>query len=106
MNQHGLPVFSPLDSIEELIDGILGDVCFVAKLPRKTSAHLELCYTPGWHHRVFVEFLLHHGVVSWADVTHRICASAHYPADTLALPLCRPWRRRGEQQGTTWQRGA
>ena len=86
-NQHELPVFSPLDAIVEIHDGVLGDICFVAKLPRKTSAHLELCYTPGWHHRCMCEFLLHHGIVSWADITHRIRASATYPADTLALPL-------------------
>ena len=33
------------------------------------------------------EFLLHHGVVCWADVTHRIRATAQYPADTFAKPL-------------------
>ena len=86
-NQYPIPIFSPLDAIEELNDGILGDVCFVAKPQRKVSASLEFCYTPGWNHRCMVEFLLHHGIVSWADVTHRIRATAHYPADTLAQPL-------------------
>ena len=86
-NQYPIPVFSPLDQIVEIHDGVLGDVNFVAKPQRKVSACLELCYTPGWNHRCMVEFLLHHGIVSWADVTHRITATAHYPADTLAKPL-------------------
>ena len=80
-------VFSPLDAIEKVNDTNLGDICFVAKPQRKTSACLELCYTPGWSHRSAVEFWLHHGVITWGDITHRITATAHYPPDTLARPL-------------------
>ena len=60
---------------------------FVSKSQRKISANLELGYTPGWTHRSIVEFLLHHGVITWTDVTHRIQATAHSPAEALALPL-------------------
>ena len=86
-NQYPIPVFSPMDSIEEVHDGVLGDVNYITKTPRKASAHLELCYTSGWQHRCMTEFLLHHGIVTWTDVTHRIRATAQYPADTLATPL-------------------
>ena len=68
-------------------DHVLGDVCFVNKAQRKLSAHLELTYTPGWSHRCMVEFWLHHGIISWSDITHRITATAHYPADALKRPL-------------------
>ena len=44
-NQYPIPVFSPMDSIEEVHDGVLGDVNYITKTPRKASAHLELCYT-------------------------------------------------------------
>ena len=86
-NQYDIPVFSPLDAIEEVHDTTLGDICFVAKPQRKTSACLELCYTAGWSLRSAVEFWLHHGIISWGDITHRLTATAHYPPDTLARPL-------------------
>ena len=85
-NLFDILVFSVLDAIEEVHDTNLGDICFVAKPQRKTSACLELCYTPGWSHRSAVEFWLHHGVITWGDITHRITATAHYRPDSLARP--------------------
>jgi hypothetical protein len=31
--------------------------------------------------------MLHHGVITWDDVSHTFSATAHYPADLLAAPL-------------------
>ena len=86
-NAHIVPIFSPLDSIETLDDYTLGDLNFVAKTWRKTSNTLELCYTQGWQHRCLTEFLMHHGVISWEHVTHRITASGRYPANVFREPL-------------------
>ena len=98
-NQYEMPVFSPLDGIEEVLDGVLGDISFVSKPQRKVSAHLEFCYTPGRQHRCMTEFLLHHDVIGWADVTHRITATAHYPPSDFTQPL-KTWRQRGKTSGT------
>jgi hypothetical protein len=38
-------------------------------------------------HRVQPEFVLHHGVITWPDISHTFSATAHYPADLLAAPL-------------------
>jgi hypothetical protein len=32
--------------------------------------------------------LLHHGIITWADISHVFTATAHYPADLLGAPLC------------------
>ena len=86
-NVHDIPIFCPLDSVEEVEGYCLGDVNFVVKPPRKSSATLEMCYTQGWQHRCLTEFLLHYGVISWEHVTHRITATGRYPASTFAKPL-------------------
>lgn len=87
-NTHPIPVFSPLDKIEAITECTLGDVNFVSKTQRSNSACLELCYTgPGWQHRCFTEFLLHHNIINWTHVTHKLTATAHYPANTFAAPL-------------------
>jgi hypothetical protein len=38
-------------------------------------------------HKIQAEFLLHHGVITWADISHVFDATAHYPCDLLAAPL-------------------
>jgi hypothetical protein len=83
---HPLPMFCVLDQIRERTEPELGDLCFLTAR-YKHFAH-QLGYTgPGWVHRIQAEFLLHHGVVSWADISHVFSATAHYPCDLLAAPL-------------------
>jgi hypothetical protein len=83
---HDLPMFCVLDQIVERTEPVLGDLCFVTA--RYKHCVTQLCYTgAGWMHRVQAEFLLHHGVITWADVSHTLTATAHYPADLLAGPL-------------------
>ena len=86
-NAHPIPIFSPLDYIEPITNFTLGDINFVSKAPRSNSSCLELCYTQGWTHRCLTEFLLHHGIISWQHVTHKLVASAHYPPNTFEEPL-------------------
>ena len=83
---HPLPMFCALDQIRERTEPELGDLCFVTAR-YKHFVH-QLGYTgPGWMHRVQAEFLLHHGVLAWPDISHVFSATAHYPADLLAAPL-------------------
>jgi hypothetical protein len=83
---HPLPMFCALDQIRERSEPELGDLCFLAA--RYKNFVQQLGYTgPGWVHRIQAEFLLHHGVVTWGDITHVFSATAHYPAGLLAAPL-------------------
>ena len=83
---HDIPIFSPLDQIEEVQDCTLGDLNFVTR--PATNFIKQLGYSgPGWQHRVLTEWLLHTGTISWRDVSHRLRATAHYPADCLRKPL-------------------
>ena len=81
-----LPVFSPLDGIEERTGYTLGDLNYVTKPYRSFQA--QLGYTgPGWQHRVQTEWLLYAGQITWQDISHTLTASAHIPADLFARPL-------------------
>jgi hypothetical protein len=84
-NVHRVPVFSPLDGIEET-GTTLGDIVFCSR-PSKNIVAL-LGYTgPGWMHRCQAEFLLHHGVVKWQDLPYKLTASGYLPADVFRKPL-------------------
>jgi hypothetical protein len=75
-----------LDQIVQRTEPELGDLCFVSA-KYKHFVH-QLGFTgPGWMHRAQAEFLLHHGVKTWADISHVFTATAHYPAHLLASPL-------------------
>jgi hypothetical protein len=83
---HDLPMFCVLDQIVERTEPELGDLCFVTAR-YKNCVH-QLGYTgPGWAHRIQAEFLLHHGVITWGDVSHTLTATSRYPRDLLAGPL-------------------
>ena len=88
-NVHPIPVFCPLDDIQERTAPVLGDLNFVTKkIPARASLASYLGYTgPGWQHRVQTEWLLHTGVIAWADVSHVLTATAHLPAGLLTEPL-------------------
>ncbi len=84
--EYPVPVFSPLDDIQET-GTTLGDVVFCSKAP-KSSCVTMLGYTgPGWMHRCQAEFLLHHGVITWADLPWKLTASGSLPADIFRKPL-------------------
>ena len=85
-NVHPIPVISPLDNIEKMDGMELGDLNFVTKKP--TSFIKQLGYTgSGWQHRILTEWLLYTGVICWQDISHRIIAQGHLPADVLKKPL-------------------
>ena len=86
-NSHDIPIFCPMDVIETVDDYTLGDINLVIKKQRLQSASLDLCYTQGWMHRCLTEFLLHHGIISWEHVTHRLTATGRYPPHTFREPL-------------------
>jgi hypothetical protein len=79
-------MFCVLDQIRERTELELGDLCFVTARCKAFVQQLGYC-RPGWVHRIQAEFLLHHGVITWADISHVFSATAHYPADLLAAPL-------------------
>jgi hypothetical protein len=84
-NVHPIPVFCPLDDIQPT-DTSLGDIVYVSK-PSKCFVR-DLGYTgPGWMHRVQAEFLLHHGVLTWADIPYKLTATGRLPADIFKRPL-------------------
>lgn len=76
-NTHPIAIFSPLDKIKPVTDFELGDVNYISKGQRGNSAWLALCYTKGLQHRCLTEFLLHDGIISWENVTHKLTATAH-----------------------------
>jgi hypothetical protein len=86
LSAHPLPMFCALDQIRERTAPELGDLCFLTAR-YKHFVHQLGCCGPGWVHKVQAEFLLHHGVITWADVSHVFSATAHYPCDLLAAPL-------------------
>ena len=64
----------------------LGDLNFVTKKP--TNFIKQFGYTgSGWQHRILTEWLLYTGVIEWHDISHKICAQGHLPADVLKKPL-------------------
>ena len=86
LNVHPIPVFSPFDNIEPMNDHVLGDVNFVIW---KASNFMKLYgYSgPGWQHRILTEWLLYTGVIQWSDISHKLTATAHLPADLLKKTL-------------------
>ncbi len=92
---HELPVFCPLDDVQEVRDCVFGDLNLVTR--RATDFVKQLGYAgPGWKNRVQTEWLLHFGVIAWSDVTHKLTATGRYPPDALRGPLQRMERAWGE----------
>ena len=90
---HDWPVFSPFDNIREAKNHELGDFCYLAAgrqwPPKGPEALLRaLPYVgPGWYHRAAVEWLLHHGKVTWEDVKYALSAASRLPAEAFRRPL-------------------
>ena len=84
-----LPVFSPLDSIEQC-NQTLGDLTFIdAPAPKTTGALIKALpfQGPGWYTLPATQWLLHTGKVTWENCTHKIDASARHPPDYLRNAL-------------------
>ena len=80
-----LPVFSPLDSIEQC-NQTLGDLTFIDAPMHKTTGALMKALPfqgPGWYTLPAAQWLLHTGKVTWEKCTHRIDASTRHPPNYL-----------------------
>ena len=95
-NTHEIPVFSPLDDTQPT-GHTLGDIVFASKPSKCFIA--DLGYTgPGWMHRVQAEWLLHMGVLTWADLLGSSRPQGACPR-TSSARRSREWRPRGARAG-------
>ena len=87
---HPLPVFSPLDAIEECT-GTLGDLTYIDKPVRWQGGGSLLTNLPyqgaGWYSRCAAEWMLFAGICTWQHCTHVLNASARHPKDYLQEAL-------------------
>ena len=84
-NTEPLPIFSPLDQIQDCTNCTLGDFCFVDKdieiLDPIKYARL-LPYTgPRWYWKNSVKFMLDQGIVRWSHIKYTLTATSHIPHD-------------------------
>ena len=87
-NKHPLPIFSPLDQIQQLDTCTLGDYCFVDKdveiLDPATYARLLPYSGPRWYWRESVQYMLSTGVIRWSDIKYTLTTTAHLRHDFFA----------------------
>ena len=89
---HPIPLFSPLDSVKEREACVLGDLNYIEG-PRhranRPSEVLRLLPYPGprRYPRVAAEYLLHRGLVTWADIKYVIDATGRVAPRELDEPL-------------------
>ena len=86
---YDIPVLSPFDNIVEARPGHIADFNFVRLSRRGRYSALSLLpyVGPMWYHRVAVEFLLHHGICAWQDITWQLHATGKRAPNTLEGPL-------------------
>ena len=85
---HPWPIFSPFDSICQAVPGQLADLSYVVLKRTKKSKLNQLPYLgPAWYARPAVEWLLHVGLATWADIEYSLHASAHVPPECLGQVL-------------------
>ncbi|MEY2711040.1 MAG: hypothetical protein RL487_823 [Actinomycetota bacterium] len=86
-----VPLFSVLDNIVEAEAGELYDLQFVDRKTtwRGPGTLLSLLpyQGPAWYPRVAVQFLLHHGKITWSDVKFGFSATSRLPVGALRKPL-------------------
>ena len=85
-----LPVFGPLDGIEEC--GLeLGDLTYIEKRVRWQGPATVVRMLPfqgsGWYTKPAAQWLLHTGKIVWADCKHKVDASCRHPANYLREAL-------------------
>ena len=85
---HEWSIFCSLDSIKAT-EGLLGDFNYVSGVRDSRTGNLgQLPFVgPGWYHRVAVEFLLHHNIVTWTNITHSFTSTGRLPKDAFEKPL-------------------
>ena len=88
---HDFCVFSPLDNIEAAVPGEMADFMYIAEMTPRRGRHSPLTNNPfcgrGWYHRVAVEFMFHHGMISWDDVRYKFNATARIPVASVRRTL-------------------
>ena len=79
------PVFCALDSVVPAVAGQLCDFSFVTGVRDRRKSPLALLpwVGPMWYARPSVEFLLHHGVISWQDISHSFQATGRVSSEVF-----------------------
>ena len=66
-------VLCPLDNIVNAQEGVLADFSYIDMKVGRRSALAVLPYIgPNWYHRIAVEFLLHHKIITWKDIQYSL----------------------------------
>ena len=81
-----LPIYSPLDAVEEVTDHHLGDFVYV-DAPYTTFIRQYGYSGTGWIHSCLARWLLHVNAIQWRHVRYRLNATAHLPHSCLREPL-------------------
>ena len=90
------PILGPLDDIQPVVDGKLGDLVFIDKAA--TNPIRDLGFSGrGWHHRVMAEHCLHYGVINFSMCTHTIFCTGRIPSEEI--------RRAFETMEQAWPEG-
>ena len=80
-----LPIFCPLDQVEEC-NYELGDFVFI-DAPYTSFVQQYSYSAKGWYHACQARWLLHINVIAWRDIKYRLTSTAHLPNDCLRKPL-------------------
>ena len=93
------PIFCPYDSIRPAVPGELCDFSYVSLAQGRRSRLSVLPYLgPAWMARPAVEWMLHVGLCTWADILYSLQATAHVPPECLEEPLKVMQEAWGEEQ--------
>jgi hypothetical protein len=97
------PVFCALDSIVPAMPGKLADFSFVTGVRdcRKSVLNALPYVGPMWYARPSVEFLLHHGIISWQDISHSFQATGRVDVDFAPIlqKMEDAWDHEGRERG-------
>ena len=77
------PVFCALDSIRPQVTQELSDFSFVTGVRDRRKSRMSVLPYVGqmWYARPSVEFMLHHGIIGWQDISHTFSASGRVRVD-------------------------
>ena len=81
-----LPIFSPLDEVEE-VNYNLGDFVFVDAPYTNFIRQYGYSGGKGWVHASLARWLLHVNAIQWKHIKYRLNATAHLPHSCLREPL-------------------
>ena len=88
-NSHPVPIFSPLDEIEEVTSYHIADYMWVEIPPSRTRSRLRsYAYDgPRFYSKAEVQFLLEHCIARWDDMKFALHATAHRSPQDLSQKL-------------------